>query len=243
MVRDMMPADAGWAAELMNQRRQVYASYSPVFWRPARNATGPHAAYLSTFIGSENCLSLRTDHGFMLGQIRPAKTFVDDFAVTEPDRWSTDGSALVLAAAQRLADAGRDCSMLVVTAHADDAKVPMLRDLSLSLVEQWWVREVEAEPTGEPIEHGQVQRPGFAGFFGSAPPVYDPGGPVLHVNRAQDDVDLATMELEAASMGAVLLVLPTAPGAGRIGELQRRGWTVASDWYQGRPSEALSGSS
>ncbi|MGH3157368.1 MAG: hypothetical protein ACRDNF_12430 [Streptosporangiaceae bacterium] len=236
MVRDMQPADAGWAAELMNQRRQAYASYSPVFWRPARDATGPHAAYLSTLIGSGNCLSLRTDHGFMLGQIRPAKTSVDDFAVSEPGRWTTDGSALVLAAAQRLADAGRDCTMLVVTAHADDAKVGMLRNLSLSLVEQWWVHEVE--PTGEPIKHGQVQRPGFAGFFGSAPPVYDPGGPVLHVDRAQDDVDLATMELEAASIGAVLLVLPATPGADRVGELQRRGWTVASDWYQGHPSEA-----
>jgi hypothetical protein len=233
MVRDMVPADAGWAAELMNQRRQVYASYSPVFWRPARDATGPHAAYLSTHIGSANWLSLRTDHGFLLGRIGPAKTFVDDFAVSEPGRWSTDGSALVLAAAQRLADGGRDRIMLVVTAHADTAKVSMLRDLSLSLVEQWWVHEVE--PTGQPAEHGQVQRPGFAGFFGSAPPVYDPGGPVLHVDRAQDGVDLATMEREAASMGAVLLVLPATPGTGRAGELQRRGWTVASDWYQGRP--------
>jgi hypothetical protein len=235
MVRDMLPADAGWAAELMSQRRRVYASYSPVFWRPARDATGPHAAYLSTLIGAQNYLSVRTDHGFMLGQIRPAKTFVDDFAVSEPSRWRTDGSALVLAAARRLAAAGRDRAMLVVTAHADDAKVSMLRNLSLSLIEQWWVHEVR--PTGEPIRHGQVQRPGFAGFFGSAPPVYDPGGPVLHVDRAPDDVDLAMMELEAASLGAVLLVLPTRPGADRVGELQRRGWTVASDWYQGRPSE------
>ncbi len=231
----MLPADADWAAELMNQRRQVYASYSPVFWRPAKDVTGLHAAYLSTLIGSENCLSLRTDHGFMLGQIRPAKTSVDDFAVTEPSRWGTDGPALLLAAAQRLADAGRDYLMLVVTAHADDAKVAMLRSLSLSLVQQWWVHEVE--PAGEPIGHGQVQGTGFAGSFGSAPGVYDPGGPVLHVDRAEGDVDLATMELEAASMGAVLLVLPTAPGADRVGNLQRRGWTVASDWYQGRPSE------
>jgi hypothetical protein len=235
MVRDMLPSDAGWAAELMSQRRQVYASYSPVFWRPARDATGPHAAYLSTLIGSANYLSLRTDHGFMLGQVRPEKTFVDDFAVSEPGRWSTDGSALVLAAAQRLADAGRDRTMLVVTAHADDAKAGMLRNLSMSLTEQWWVREVE--PTGEPVKHGRMQRPGFAGYFGSAPPVYDPGGPVLHVDRAHDGVDLAAMEREAASIGAVLLVLPTAPGADRVRELQRRGWTVASDWYQGRPSQ------
>jgi hypothetical protein len=234
MVRDMLPADAGWAAELMDQRRQVYASYSPVFWRPAKDATGPHAAYLSTLIGTENYLSLRTEHGFLLGQIGPAKTFVDDFAVSEPSRWTTDGSALVLAAARRLADAGRDSTMLVVTAHADDAKVGMLRDLSLSLVEQWWVQAVE--PAGQPVTPGRVRRPGFTGLFGSAPPVYDPGGPVLHVDRAEDDADLATMEREAASIGAVLLVLPAKPGTDRASDLQRRGWTVASDWYQGRPA-------
>lgn len=232
----MLPADAGWAAALMNQRRQVHATYSPVFWRPARDATGLHAKYLSTLIASDSYLSLRTDDGFVLGQIQPAETLVDDFAVSQPGSWSADGNALVLAAAQRLADAGRDGTLRVVTAHADDAKVAMLRSLSLSLVQQWWVREVK--PAGEPIDHGQVQGPGFAGFFGSAPPVYDPGGPVLHVDRAQDDADLATIEVEAAAMGAVLLVLPTTPGADRVGELQRRGWTIASDWYLGRPSEA-----
>jgi hypothetical protein len=232
----MLPADAGWAAELMDQRRQVYATYSPVFWRPAKDATGSHAKYLSTLIGSENCLSLRTDHGFMLGQIGPTETSLDDFAVSEPSRWSADGPALVMAAAQRLADAGRDTTMRVVTAHADQAKVGMLRGLSLSLVEQWWVREVEA--AGDPIERGRVNGPRFSGILWTAPPVYDPGGLVLHVDRTQDDVDLATMEREAAAVGAVLLVLPTTPDADRVGKLQGRGWKVASDWYLGRPSEA-----
>jgi hypothetical protein len=33
-------------------------------------------------------------------------------------------------------------------------------------------------------------------------------------------------------------VLRTPPGAPRTGSLQERGWTVASDWYLGRPSGA-----
>jgi hypothetical protein len=235
-IREMLPADAGWAAALMDQRRQVYATYSPVFWRPARDVTAMHAKYLSKLIASDNYLSLRTDDGFMLGRIQPTETQIDDFAVTEPGRWNADGTALMLAAAQRLAEAGRDRTLRVVTAHADDAKVAMLRNVSLSLVQQWWVRELK--PAGEPVGHGQVQGPGFTGSFGSAPAVYDPGGPVLHVDHAQDDADLASMEEEAVSMGAVLLVLPTTPGADRVGELLRRGWTVASDWYLGRPSPA-----
>jgi hypothetical protein len=176
-IREMLPADAGWAAALMDQRRQVYAAYSPVFWRPARDVTAMHAKYLSKLIASDNYLSLRTDDGFMLGRIQPTETQIDDFAVTEPGRWNADGTAL-------------------------------------------------------------MQGPGFTGSFGSAPAVYDPGGPVLHVDHAQDDADLASMEEEAVSMGAVLLVLPTTPGADRVGELLRRGWTVASDWYLGRPSPA-----
>jgi|HubBroStandDraft_1064217.scaffolds.fasta_scaffold02497_8 hypothetical protein len=54
----------------------------------------------------------------------------------------------------------------------------MLRSLSLNLVEQWWVHEVE--PAGGPAEPGQVpgQVPGqgFAGSLANAPGVYDPAG-------------------------------------------------------------------
>ena len=48
---------------------------------------------------------------------------------------------------------------------------------------------------------------------------------------------LAAVEREAAAMGAVLLIVPAAPGsgAGRNFSARRPGWTVASDWYLGCP--------
>ena len=45
-VAQMTGADCEWAAELMQRRREVYAAYSPVFWRPAKDAIAPHARFL-----------------------------------------------------------------------------------------------------------------------------------------------------------------------------------------------------
>ena len=136
--------------------------------------------------------------------------------------------------------------MRVVTAHADEVKCAMLATLSLDLAEQWWVRELEpagqggpaseADPAGQAGPAGSVTGTGFAGRLVPAPPVYDPGGPVLDVSDLADDADLARVEREAAGLGAVLLVLPAAPGSrwsDRVADLP--GWTVASDWYLGRP--------
>jgi len=233
-VRDLTSADAAWAAGLMERRRQEYARYSPVFWRPARDVTGPHARFLGRLITSGGNVALRTDHGFIIAQPRPAEGLVDDFTVDDPARWAADGAELLIAAAGRLAAAGGPGTMRVVTAHADQPKTRMLSRLSLRVAEQWWVRELR--PAGPAARTGRVEGPGFAGIFAPAPPVYDPGGPVLHAERVADDADLAVIEREAAAMGAVLAVVAAAPGSARSAGLRQRGWSVASDWYLGWPA-------
>jgi hypothetical protein len=72
-------------------------------------------------------------------------------------------------------------------------------------------------------------------LFGSAPPVYDPGGPVLLADHLADDTDAASLEAEAIRLGAVLLVVPAVPGTTQAREPSGPGWPVASDWYVGRP--------
>ncbi len=37
-------------------------------------------------------------------------------------------------------------------------------------------------------------------------------------------------------MGAVLAVVPAAPGSALSAGLRQRGWSVASDWYLGWPA-------
>jgi hypothetical protein len=45
-VAGMTGADCEWAAQLMQRRREVYATRSPAFWRPAKDAIAPHARFL-----------------------------------------------------------------------------------------------------------------------------------------------------------------------------------------------------
>jgi hypothetical protein len=232
-LREMTADDAAWAAGLMERRRQVYAGYSPVFWRPRPGVTGLHARFLGRQIGSPGYLALRTDHGFLIGQRRDQEGVVDDLAVDETAGWDRDGAALLLAAWRRWEADGAD-AVRVATAHADEDKCAMLAALSLGLAEQWWVRELQPAIMDTPA--GQVTGTGFSGLLGQAPPVYHPGGPVLQVSDLAGDADLAGVEREAAGMGAVLLIVPAAPGSERAARLGKRpGWSVASDWYLGRP--------
>ncbi len=217
----------------MEDRRRLYATYSPVFWHPAGGVTGLHARFLGRQIASDTNVGLRTDHGFIIGQLRGTEGFVDDFAIDADGTWSDDGAVLLMATWDRLGAAGANV-LRVVTARADDAKVQMLRNLSLALVEEWWVKPLVA--AGPAAASGQVEGTGFSGHFGPAPPVYDPGGPVLLADRVDAGADLGVVEHEAAAMGAVLVVVPTPPGSDRIGQLEERGWSVASQWYLGQPT-------
>lgn len=232
-VTEMSPGDAHWAAALMEKRRRDYVRYSPVFWRPAEGAVGLHEQFLRGRIIAETTVALRTGHGFIICERRGSKAFVDDFAVDRPGAWDSDGAALLLAAAERLAAADGVATVVVVTAHADRAKAGMLANLSLALAEQWWVRELQ--PVSPAAAPGRFSGPGFSGTLGPAPGVYDPGGPVFQNDRVGELTDLDAIERAAAAHGAVLAVLPAAPDTAREDELRLKGWHVASDWYRGIP--------
>jgi hypothetical protein len=172
------------------------------------------------------------DSAAYAGRLHQNEGFVDDFTVEPPGTWDGAGAALLLAAAERLAASGVR-ALRVVTAHADQAKCGMLASLSLRVVERWWVRELT--PAGPAADPGWVSGPGFAGWLGPAPPVYDPGGPVFQADPSRGDASPDVIEREAAERGAVLAVCPAVPGTGTANELARAGWSVASDWYLGWP--------
>lgn len=224
--------DAVWAAGLLELQRREYARYSPVFWRPAEGARTLHERFLRRQITAEANVALRTHDGFIICQCRPDEGFVDDFTLAPPRRWNEDGAALLLAAAEKLAEGGIGV-LRVVTAHDDQPKAGLLRDLSLSLAEQWWVHELL--PAGLPAPPGRVSGPGFSGLLTQAPPVYAPGGPLFLADQPDDPACISVIAHEATERGAVLAVIPATPGSAVAAELRRRGWTVASDWYTGRP--------
>ncbi len=67
----------------------------------------------------------------------------------------------------------------------------------------------------------------------SAPPVYDPGGPVCFIEDWSGDEALLTeAERTAAAKGAVLTrVICPHDDDGRAAALTRRGYAIASEWY------------
>jgi hypothetical protein len=222
----------------MERQCQAYAGYSPAFWRPAEGATGLHERFLRRQILSEATAALRTRHGFIICERRPSHGLVDDFTVAPPGTWGSDGAALLLAAAGILAADGIS-SVRVVTAHADRPKAGMLVGLSLSLAEQWRVRELR--PGRQPAAPGRVSGPGFSGMLGPAPPIYDPGGLVFLADQAGERADIDAIADAAQALGAVLAVIPAVPGTAPSGALPQKGWTIASDWYLGWPQQHSNG--
>ena len=232
-VRDLLAEDCGWAAQLMERRRQVYARYSPVFWRPARGATKGHANFLAEKVSRGGAVALRTGRGFLIADLRGTEGVIDDFAVEADDDWAEDGVALLCSAWPALAARGAE-TLRVVIAAADEPKAAMLWALSLEPVEQWWVKPVD--PAATPAASGRVEGSGFSGILGPAPPVYDPGGPVLLVDRVADGTKAAAIEEGATASGAVLAIVPVRVGAEREAELRDAAFTVASAWFLGQPS-------
>jgi ribosomal protein S18 acetylase RimI-like enzyme len=232
-IRTLETDDARWAAEIMERRRQVYAGFSPVFWRPARGVVDLHVRFIRRLVADGSNVCLRADHGFVIGQARPPECFVDDFALDEAGSWESTGRELLDELWRRMAS-DAITAVRVVTAKADHEKVAMLCEAGLALAEQWWVKALPDRPAAAEAAPGRVSGPGFSGLFGPAPPVYDPGGPVLLVERLDGD-DVEALEEEAVTMGAVLAIVAAPLGARCEHQLARRDWTVASQWYTGRP--------
>lgn len=232
VVTEMRPQDAAWAAGLLELKRNEYARYSPVFWRPAEGARTVHEPFLRRLIASETTVALRTRDGFIICERRPRDGFVDDFTLAPPRKWGEDGAALLLAVAERLAVDGIG-TLQVVIADADQPKSALLRDLSLSLTGKWWVHELL--PAGAPQPPGRVSGPGFSGLLTQAPPVYAPGGPVFLADKPEEPAAIKAVMDGATEAGAVLAVIPAAANTALAAELPRRGWTVASAWYAGWP--------
>jgi hypothetical protein len=221
-----------WMAELMARRRSEYESYAPRFWRPAAAVEGQHADFMQSVAAEPNASALRSDHGFILAQRRGDQAFVDDFAVVEPKRWGTDGKDLLFAAWEEQRAGGADY-VRVVTARLDTPKVELLVGSGLSVGEEWWIKDIEAAESDAPF--GPYEEPFFTLLKIPAPPVYDPGGPVLLVPQVKDASRVGEIEDVAARLGCVIAIVPGSPTAASPGSLPEFGYDLVSQFYDGVP--------
>ena len=233
-IRPLTSEDAPWMAALMARRREEYERYSPVFWRRASDVEELHARFLRRLVEDPDNIGLRTDRGFVTAVRRGEQYYADDFALERDGSWEVDGRVLLLAV---WSDAKRrDASALrVVTAARDVAKVAMLRGAGMAVDVRWWVKPLDVSAPGTAYS-GTVDGEGFDATLTAAPPVYNPGGPVVIVNRVDSAVALERAEEKSRDLGAVLVILPIEPSSSKQEEAARtRGYEVASEFYVGRP--------
>ena len=87
------------------------------------------------------------------------------------------------------------------------------RSVGLAPVEHWWHRDLEpAHPDLDGAASGSnIAVDGAEGRLVPAPPVYDPGGPVLLVTNVVDRGALRRIESAAVTRGASVSVVTQAP--------------------------------
>jgi ribosomal protein S18 acetylase RimI-like enzyme len=106
-----VPADATAMADLAAVRREQYARYQPVFWRPATGVLARHRAYLASLVGNEKAITLVSEEagevtGFLIATLTGAPGAydpggpacqIDDLMVAPPARWQSTGIQLLRA--------------------------------------------------------------------------------------------------------------------------------------------------
>jgi GNAT superfamily N-acetyltransferase len=151
-IRTAAAADVAAMAALAGIRREQYAHYQPLFWRPAVGALDKHRAYLASLVDDDKVITLVSEEageltGFLIATLTGTPPVydpggptcqIDDFVVLPDDRWQTTGTRLLRAG---LAEAGRRGAVqaVVVTAHLDQPKRQMLRACGLEPASEWWV--------------------------------------------------------------------------------------------------------
>lgn len=138
--------------KLADGRRRQYATYQPVFWRPALEATARQRLHFAALIDDDTAITVvaataRSLVGFATGAVVPAPPVyepggptcvVDDFAVGDPELWPTVGVAL-LRTVRRTARERGAVQLVVVCGHLDQAKRSALEASGLTIASEWWV--------------------------------------------------------------------------------------------------------
>lgn len=234
MVWAMTDADFAWAAALMERRRRLYATFAPVFWRPADGVQEAHADFLRSRVAGGGAVALRAADGFVVAHLVDGRYDVDDFAVEPDGRWATTGRRLLEAVMASGALPG-GATVRVVTARRDTEKRQLLQSCGLTVLSRWWVEELRPAQPAAVGPAREVDLGVTSALFVPAPPVYAPGGPVCLLGDLEPDAAVVAAD-RARELGAVLAVVtrraPAAPAVEPV--LGAAGFDNVSEFYERR---------
>jgi len=168
-IRTAAAADVAAMTALSGIRREQYAQYQPLFWRPAVGALDKHRAYLASQIDDDKVITLVSEEageltGFLIATLTAGPPvydpggqtcLIDDFAVSPGERWQTTGTRLLRAALAEAALRGA-VQAVVITAHLDQPKRQMLRACGLEPASEWWVTPRALPPTRSAANTGEA---------------------------------------------------------------------------------------
>ena len=169
-------------------------------------------------------LGLRTEHGYVLVVDRGDHRLVDDMVVSLDERWAGEGVELLRAV---LTAPGR---VRFVAPVAEPARTAAARSLGLVVAETWWHRDLP-DPVSVTGAASQIDVAGATGRLVPAPPVYDPGGPVLLVTRADSARALAAIEAAGSARGATVSVVSQQAGDAVTAGIARSAGYVETTWF------------
>lgn len=225
-VRPLTQDDLDWAAELARARRERLGRHAPRFWRPAADATERHRAFLSHLIDDSSTLSVRSEHGYLVALHPGPYLLVDDMALEHPEHWASEGAALLRQAADL-------APVRFVVPAVESERLDAALDLGLEPAEIWWHRDLEPA-TGLNVvsEDPRLSVDGAEAQLVPAPPVYDPGGPILLVTAVESPEALRLAEQSAARRGATVSVVTQRPAAQDLAEvLTASGYTLTTYFF------------
>lgn len=204
-IRVMTSDDVGWSVEVLARRRARLARHAPVYWRPAADATERHTRWLTHLLGPGGGIGYRTERGLLIAAPGPDAWTIDDAWVPD-DAWHDDGAALWSRAVARIGPA----TVRFVCPTFEPERTRFAVACGLELDTSWWHLDVdpateEVEPATEAGTEPLLE--GASAALVPAPPVYDPGGPVLLLREIADIVVLDGAPGEAARCGAPLVVV------------------------------------
>ncbi len=148
-VRDMTVAHIPVVVELAEEKRKLYETFAPIFWRNNPDGKENQTPYLVAQMSEKRNDKIPT-FAFVApdvdetldGFIIVRDGYADDFTVRLPNLWATVGRDL-LRMATRLTILQREKPrrMLIVCGAKDEPKHAMLASERYHVVENWWVRD------------------------------------------------------------------------------------------------------
>jgi hypothetical protein len=235
--RPLTPGDLDWVTDLAAARRARLVPFAPRFWNPSPDARALHAGYLGRLIASPDVTAVRSEHGFLFGlprrgQLPADDMIVDDMVLTDDTHWPDEGTALLRYAAR----AAHPAAFRFVCPVPEEPRADAARAVGLTVAESWWHRDLDARPASPSAQSAPAAAPaaelGEGCRLVPAPPVYDPGGPVLLVTRVPDASALTHAEQAAAARGATVSVVSQDPADGALATLlTKAGYRRTTDYF------------